>query len=80
MLQPLGTQLHQHAASGPAQPNESDFQWKRSEIAELRPEQRQRPGQATGNQSEARDPKTQTQSRVVQRVSPLSGGDAAWLQ
>jgi hypothetical protein len=66
----LGKKLHQYAArAAPAQSNERDFQFQRSEIAELRPGE-QRPGRA-GSQSEARDP--ETQSRVVQRVSPLSG-------
>jgi hypothetical protein len=65
LLQLLGTKLHQHPASAPAQSNESDFQCRRSEIAELRPQHR--PGHATNQRPETQSPKTQ--SRVVQQLA-----------
>jgi hypothetical protein len=52
----LCTRLPQHAARAPAQSNESDFRWRRSEIAELRPEQRPQGRQPIRDQR-PKDPK-----------------------
>jgi hypothetical protein len=87
MPQPLVvTELRQqHAASGPAQSNESDFQWRRPGIGELRRAgvQRQRPGQrAEGRQpirgqrpgARSRDPNTQG----PRRKTPTNGVAWGW--